>query len=441
MSAARHFELYGGRLLLDGNPSDLVAKIPMSLLAKLPGKLRDAFDLFMIDFVKNGSIDGSRILRELCNGSSDVMTAFFAELIAAENIPDMPSIEKRIREGIVRHSKAFVEAPIVSAKDFLAEVITEAPMIIPPFFPHPGRLYLSAFSGTGKTNFALNMGAAISIGGDFLGWTPRKKTVLFLDGENPRSEIQKRARAIFRAMAADPGNIHFVFPEKPINLLQGRGLEELERMIVSSGAGVVFLDSFLNFFPVRNENDSSEVRPALDRLTLLSRTLRCSVAIIDHTMKPPRDTRFSGPPTPRGTGAKIDWSDVVIGLEEKKAEGRFLRTLYFTKTRTCPPISPVVIELDGALTFSRADENALVPTALIVEIVRESPGISPTGLIKAIRGRIEISERSVYRALDRIVGAEGSPITRKVRMKGGRAEYFPTIPGLPKLLPEALKNE
>jgi hypothetical protein len=437
-SAEQHFRHYASRCLIDGNPSDLILNIPAPLLSKLPQDLRDTFDFFAVDFQKNQSINGGRILRELANGGGEGLKALFVELAhGPEDIPSMAAIEKRIKEGIARYTEANPKDPLVSATDFLSEAIVEAPMTVPPFFPDPGRLYVIAFSGVGKTNLSLNMGGAISAGGDFLGWQAKKKTVLFIDGENPRAEIQKRARSIFKVLGADSRNVHFAFPQKRIDLIKDKGLKELERMITATGAGVVFLDSFLNFFPVRNENDSSEVRPALDRITVLTRTLKCSVVIVDHTMKPIRDYRgggSSGPPTPRGSGAKVDWSDATIALEEKKAEGRILRTLYFTKVRTCAPIAPAVLELDGRLVFSRVGEDSLVPVARIVEIVKASPGITSGQLVKEIRERLQVSERSVYRALDRVVAMDGSPISRKVHgARGSRTEYFlasPTLPGM-----------
>ena len=436
-TAEQHLRQYAGRCLIDGNPSDLILKIPPPLISKLPKGLQDAFDFFMVDYLKHQSIDGCRILKELANGGADGLATLFAELVGHEDVPPMDAIEKRIKEGVARFTEANPKDPLVSATDFLAEAIIEAPMTVPPFFPDPGRLVVTAFSGVGKTNLILNMGGAISGGREFLGWQAKKKTVLFIDGENPRAEIQRRARSIFKSLGADSKNVHFAFPQKRIDLLKDKGLKELERMITATGAGVAILDSFLNFFPVRNENDSSEVRPALDRITALTRSLKCSVVIVDHTMKPVREFRgggSSGPPTPRGSGAKVDWSDATVALEEKKAEGRILRTLYFTKVRTCAPIPPAVLELDGRLVFSRVGEDSLVPIARIVEIVKETPGITSGRLVKEIRERLNVSERSVYRALDRAVSIDGAPIRREVhgsRNHGVRTEYFPASPTLP----------
>jgi hypothetical protein len=432
-AAEMHLREYAGRCLLDGNPSDLILKIPPPLISKLPQELRDAFDFFAVDYLKHKSIDGGRILRELANGGAEELKNLFNDLVhGPAPIPPMAAIEQRVKEGIARYTEANPKDPLVSATDFLAEAIIETPMTLPPWFPDPGRLVVTAFSGVGKTNLILNMGGAISAGVDFLGWPAKKKTILFVDGENPRAEIQRRARSIFKTLGADSRNAHFSFPQKRVDLLKDKGLRELERMIAATGAGVTILDSFLNFFPVRNENESSEVRPALDRITVLTRSLKCSVVIVDHTMKPPRDYRgggSSGPPTPRGSGAKVDWSDTTIALEEKRAEGRILRTLYFTKVRTCAPIPPAVLELDGRLVFSRVGEDSLVPIARIAEIVKESPGITSGRLVREIRERVNASERSVYRALDRAVSMEGAPISRTVH--GTRTEYYPASPILP----------
>jgi hypothetical protein len=154
------------------------------------------------------------------------------------------------------------------------------------------------------------------------------------------------------------------------------------------------------------------------------------VVVIDHTTKPIREARGKGaigPPTPRGTGAKVDWSDATIALEERKAEGRILRTLFFTKVRTCAPIPPSVLELDGRLVFTRIGEDALVPVERVVEVVRGYQKITSGKLLKEVHERTNGSERSIYRAVDRAV--KDGHIAREEH--GNRVNYSIPAPILP----------
>lgn len=122
-AAEQSFRQYAGRILLDGNPSDLITKIPSPLVSKLPQELQDAFDFFAVDYLKNQAIDGDRILKELANGSAEGLAKLFAELVALDNIPSMMAIEQRVKEGITRFTEA---NPAPADLVFPADVMTGA---------------------------------------------------------------------------------------------------------------------------------------------------------------------------------------------------------------------------------------------------------------------------------------------------------------------------
>ncbi len=160
---------------------------------------------------------------------------------------------------------------VVRGEDFLSEDIAEPKTLVYPVILDPARVIIAGFAGVGKSSLAMNLAAAVSAGREFLGWTTAQKTVLYVDGENPRILVQKRAKVIFDAIGGDIRNVHFAFPEKKLDLGSVSGLSQLESMIGTIGAGLVVLDSFLNFYSLKSENDSVEVRGALDHLTALMR--------------------------------------------------------------------------------------------------------------------------------------------------------------------------
>jgi hypothetical protein len=293
---------------------------------------------------------------------------------------------------------------VVSGEDFLSECIDEPKTLVHPVILDPARVIVAGFAGVGKSSLATNMAAAVSAGRDFLGWPTARKTVLYVDGENPRILVQKRARVIFDAIGGDTRNVHFAFPEKKLDLGSVSGLSQLEGMIGSIGAGLVVLDSFLNFYSLKSENDSVEVRGALDHLTALMRATECTVMIIDHSVKPLRYLRGigeSGPPTPRGSGAKVDFADVCLVLEDKQAEGRTIKTLHFTKLRGVPPRRPLVLDMDEQLVFHPVWEESVVPIDLVKRVVEEYPGMQTGEAVDLLMERTGAAERTVYSALNR----------------------------------------
>ena len=308
---------------------------------------------------------------------------------------------------------------IVCGEDFLSEWIAEPKTLVHPVILDPARVVLAGFAGVGKSSLATNLAAAVSAGRDFLGWPTARKTVLYVDGENPRILVQKRSRVIFDAIGGDIRNVHFVFPEKKLDLGSVSGLSQLEGMIGSIGAGLVVLDSFLNFYSLKSENDSVEVRGALDHLTALMRATECSILILDHTMKPLRYLRGmgeAGPPTPRGSGAKVDFSDVCLVLEDKQAEGRTVKTLHFTKLRGVPARRPLVLDMDEQLVFRPVWEESIVPVDLVKRVIEQSPGMKTGEVVDLLMEKTGASQRTVYSALNR---AESQKLM--VRTPNGRA--------------------
>jgi hypothetical protein len=327
---------------------------------------------------------------------------------------------------------------LVSGVEFVAEKMDASRTLIDPIMPDPARIILAGFAGVGKTSLAMNQAAAHSAGLPFLGWQAARKTVLYIDGENPRPLVQKRLGIIFNAMGGNLRSIHFAFPERKLDLGIPAGLSELEGMIGRTGAGIVVLDSFLNFFSLKSENDSAETRRALDGLTALMRMTGCSVLILDHTTKPLREARGRGevgPPTPRGSGAKVDFADVVLVLEEKKSEGRFLKTLHFTKLRGHPPMRPLILEMDGRLCFRPVGEDAVVPVEIIREAVEMDPGIRTGDLLRCITNRTGAGDRTIYRAIDR---AEAQKLICRVQQ--GRTVLLYPVGGLLPLANDADKG-
>ena len=89
-------------------------------------------------------------------------------------------------------------------------------MLLDPILPERSLAMLYAPRGIGKTLLSLSMGLAVASGSPLLRWqAPRRRRVLYVDGEMPLVSLQERLRAIstglgavipndgFRVLAAD----------------------------------------------------------------------------------------------------------------------------------------------------------------------------------------------------------------------------------------------
>jgi hypothetical protein len=317
---------------------------------------------------------------------------------------------------------------LISGNEFLAQKMVAGKVLVDPIIPDPARIMLAGFAGVGKSTLAMNMAAAISAGLPFLGWETQKKTVIYVDGENPLHLVQQKTAVIFNSVGGDINNIHFLFPEEKLNLCNTNAMSALERSIMAHEAGLVVLDSFLNFFTLKNENDATETRAALDGITLLLRRTGCSVLILDHTAKPLRVSYghgISGPPTPRGSGTKVDFADVVLVIEEKNRNGGSVKTLHFTKLRGVAPMSPILLEMDGQYMFRALGEDARVPVELVREVVKNNPGIQTGQAVQYLEERTNAGKRTIYLALDR--AEERGLIFRE---KKGRNVFLHVVPDI-----------
>ena len=96
---------------------------------------------------------------------------------------------------------AGVERPVAALKsigfdDFLAIDMPPREMLLDPILPERSLAMLYAPRGIGKTLLALSMGLAVASGSRLLRWrAPRKRRVLYVDGEMPLVSLQERLRA------------------------------------------------------------------------------------------------------------------------------------------------------------------------------------------------------------------------------------------------------
>jgi hypothetical protein len=94
--------------------------------------------------------------------------------------------------------------------DFLNLSVPPREMLLDPILPERSLAMLYAPRGVGKTLLGLSIGLAVASGTTLLRWSaPRKRRVLYVDGEMPLVSLQERLRMLSVGLASEIPNHNF----------------------------------------------------------------------------------------------------------------------------------------------------------------------------------------------------------------------------------------
>lgn len=294
--------------------------------------------------------------------------------------------------------------------------------------PKAGAIILAAVSGEGKTWVALELARCIAMGADFLGDTQFATVqgkVLYIDGENSMSEIQRRGRQL---QLTNSDQLHFL-PIDTLNLNDEIETGELIDEIEKKHFDVVIIDTFRAVAGGLKEEKAEEVRTFFSRFKSLKER---GVALVwlDHYRKP---SNFEGklPKKEFLFGSQDKAAGVEVLLMMKKEESEI--AIYQRKNRLGTEIRPFKTRLEdtgsnGApikttLTYAgEIDEKESKKDAAkeyIPELLAVGPKTTPE-IKEVFRLNKKAGPRNVQDALSELL-AEGVVDKRK---KGKRDEYF-----------------
>jgi hypothetical protein len=211
----------------------------------------------------------------------------------------------------------------------------------------------AAPGGTGKSTAVmtelLEIAAQKQVTGQRI-WRPVK--VLYINGEDPKDEIERKIIATALHHQLDPKLIdeNFVYYSgrdfRSADDHSGSGLklvvredrdavpsvpdiEALRKVIEESGAEIVCIDPLSSFHDI-NENDNSEVRSLMNVLRAIADDLKVSFHMVHHSVKEALGNRPMGHEQARGASAFLDACRIVrtmrglmkeenvrLGLDEK----------------------------------------------------------------------------------------------------------------------------
>jgi hypothetical protein len=152
--------------------------------------------------------------------------------------------------------------------------------------PHEGFVILSSISGEKKTWIALEMARCISHGIDFLEIEQFKTTpanVLYVDGENPQAEMQKRGRQL--GFKEDSFNKISFYSVDDLNLSDEDQVDKFIEMIKEKDFKVIFIDTMRAVAGALKEDKAEDVRQFFNRFKKL-KDEGIVIVFLDHLRKP-----------------------------------------------------------------------------------------------------------------------------------------------------------
>jgi AAA domain-containing protein len=195
----------------------------------------------------------------------------------------------------------------VGLREFLRLEIPTREMLLNPILPERSLSMLYAPRGLGKSWLALSIGLTVASGSQLLRWSaPRKRRVLYVDGEMPLVALQERLQALSVA-AGDIANDGFQllaadYVESGINLSCEEGQQSVEALLPETD--LLILDNLSTLCSGRSENASDAWLPMQQWLLRLRRK-GLAVLLVHHAGNNGRQ---------RGTSRREDALDTVIAL-------------------------------------------------------------------------------------------------------------------------------
>ena len=229
----------------------------------------------------------------------------------------------------------------ICLNDFLGLDVPPREMLLNPILPERSLAMLYAPRGVGKTLLSLSIGLSVASGAPLLRWSaPRRKRVLYVDGEMPLVSLQERLRLISAGFGAEIPNDGFRVlaadhTEDGISLGSEDGQNAIEPLL--RDVDLLILDNLSPLCTNGSESASDAWVPMQNWLIRLRRQ-GISVLLVHHAGTNGRQ---------RGTSRREDALDTVIALrrpEDYSPEQGARFEVHFEKLRNR-------VEGDGAVSF------------------------------------------------------------------------------------------
>jgi len=140
-------------------------------------------------------------------------------------------------------------------------------------------------AGVGKSYVALHMAYSVASGRSWLGYRTEQSPVLILDSENSKNAIHRRLLRIVHGMSGRLDAPLAVVCERFFDLGSDESIAEIERLVATTEAKLLVIDSLMDFLPGRDENSVKDMLQPLQSLKSVARSYNCAVILLHHSNK------------------------------------------------------------------------------------------------------------------------------------------------------------
>lgn len=250
------------------------------------------------------------------------MSEYREQLIArlrAEEAALLKNLEENRTQQEALAEIPTTESHVVDLDQFLSESLTDFDWLFGGVIPTGSIGLIVADGGVGKTTLLVQAALCLAAGKTPFrsedGWETWRVTrpvpTLYVLAEGSRAAFQARVRTAAQTLGV-PRNVNFWLPRREITDYK-IGSANLERMIRSSKAGLVILDT-LGYFHSGEENSATDWKQhVMNPLRGLTSRYGCAFIIVHHQVKATEGR--TGWQKGRGSSAMFDDADFWLRLE------------------------------------------------------------------------------------------------------------------------------
>ena len=262
-----------------------------------------------------------------------------------------------------------------------------------------GNLILAGEGGIGKSLMTLELSLRLIKGEPFIGLpVARVGGVLFLQSENPPSEIKERTNRMLKGLkySKAPKEIYFSRPGLQYNLGKKGDTDKIISEVQRTKAEVLIIDPFIDFH-TEDENENTPMRRILKRLNRIKHKAHVAVILVHHFSKA---ADRKGQYRLRGASTIFDWADTVIELSGKGHGNE--RTVKFLKTKFGKRREDIHLLRDQNFIHQVVEEKSKCTTKDVVTVLKKkfSGACDKKGqLVNALTKKTNCSESTASKAI------------------------------------------
>jgi len=291
----------------------------------------------------------------------------------------------------------------VSAADLIEIAFPPLEPILEPWLFQKNLVMVHSWRGIGKTQFALSLAWAITLGASFLGWkAPKPRAVLYLDGEMSVQLMKQRCAALASQYGEMPKKLDIVTPDLQDRALPDlgtvRGQMVIDRLVEYLGSELIIVDNLSALVRSGGAENDAESWDCVSQWALAHRRANRTILFVHHSGKSGRQ---------RGTSKREDLLDVVLQLRRppdyKDVDGAVFE-IHFEKGRSLvgEDLAPLEAKLEQMPDGGSVWTYRLVDTVQTAQIqaLWNAGGVSITDIARELGKHKSNIHRHLKAAMD-----------------------------------------